>query len=580
MRIRQLTTYGGQEVSLGAFTVLVGANNVGKSRTLRDIHDKIITGVQARSVLIDAVTIDKPTSLAEVFRGLHVADHPTHLSHKVVRGITSNLISGDEVAYEAESFARQYEHAEDASFLLGNLGRFRVAFLDAGSRLSVAAETPSFNKHLQAPSRLLQALFGAGPEVEADLRLAFHDTFGMDIRLDYSGMTQLVLRVAEEFAPIPPDPRDAFPIMSHYATLDSQGDGFQSFVGVVLSLLLSQGRIILLDEPEAFLHPAQARQLGYWVAAFAERGASQIIVATHNSNFLAGILARGAAVEIYRLNRTGNETVYNKIAADSINKLTKAPLLSSQAVLDAVFHRGVVVCEGDGDRAIYQTVAVRRWGSQNVLFLHAQSKQTVKDVIRLLRAARIPAVGIVDFDILDSETELASLCDAFGSSNTDRAIAFRRVIAQDVEGRSDDDIMMDLEAALRQVLRELEERRHSLSGARSAIRRVDASATRWADAKRHGVSGLPEPIRERAVELISMVRADGLFIVPVGELESWIDLGTRQKKQWVIKALESLFENRFPTELGDFVADALRFLGEDPKLTGSDALFGAKPTLQ
>ena len=54
--------------------------------------------------------------------------------------------------------------------------------------------------------------------------------------------------------------------MRQFQTLDEQGDGFRSYVGVVLSVLLSEGRTILLDEPEAFLHPMQARRLGAWLA--------------------------------------------------------------------------------------------------------------------------------------------------------------------------------------------------------------------------------------------------------------------------------------------------------------------------
>lgn len=45
--------------------------------------------------------------------------------------------------------------------------------------------------------------------------------------------------------------------MKPYTMLQEQGDGFRSFVGIVLSILLSKDKIILIDEPEAFLHPTQ-----------------------------------------------------------------------------------------------------------------------------------------------------------------------------------------------------------------------------------------------------------------------------------------------------------------------------------
>src|SRR5690625_5482020 len=129
-------------------------------------------------------------------------------------------------------------------------------------------------------------------------------------------MTQFILRIADEFEEIPQDPRKAFPIISQYQILDDQGDGYKSFAGVILSLLLSKNRVVLLDEPEAFLHPAQARQLGYWIAEHSTEIDGQIIVATHNSNFLSGILASSQEVDIYRLNRDGDNTEFNLMPAE------------------------------------------------------------------------------------------------------------------------------------------------------------------------------------------------------------------------------------------------------------------------
>ena len=98
--------------------------------------------------------------------------------------------------------------------------------------------------------------------LDTELNRIFQDAFKMEIKLDYSSLQILVFRIAKHFEEIPIDPRQAFPILKNYSELDIQGDGFRSFVGVTLSILLCKDRIILLDEPEAFLHPAQARTLG------------------------------------------------------------------------------------------------------------------------------------------------------------------------------------------------------------------------------------------------------------------------------------------------------------------------------
>ena len=100
--------------------------------------------------------------------------------------------------------------------------------------------------------------------------------------------------------------------------------------------------------------------LGRWVAEFSKDTDSQIFIATHNANFLSGILSSDTRVSIYRLNRTGDNTVFNLIESEATLQLAKSPLLSSQPVLESVFYKGVVVCEADSDRCLYQAVDYHR----------------------------------------------------------------------------------------------------------------------------------------------------------------------------------------------------------------------------
>ena len=109
--------------------------------------------------------------------------------------------------------------------------------LDASSRLEVV-RTADSQPPDSPPKNLLQLLYLSNKEIENKLRRVFHDTFDMSIFFDYSGLKTLTFRVAKEFEKIPADTRDSYSILSKYSKLDNQGDGFRSFVGVVLSLLL------------------------------------------------------------------------------------------------------------------------------------------------------------------------------------------------------------------------------------------------------------------------------------------------------------------------------------------------------
>ena len=291
MKIKTLTTKDDHEIDIGKFTVLVGPNNVGKSQTLGDIHFKMTEGVSAKTVLIKDIEFEKPSNFDDLLQGLTVVEDTRHINQHLIRGINANLRSSDQIVVRLDDLKRQFELEPNLNFTLGNISKFRVSYLSASSRLLVAQSADSYNPHTEPPQNLLQGLFGASPDVGDKLRGTFRNAFNMDIVLDYSGMRRLVLRVAKNFEHIPEDPRKAYPIISKYDQLDTQGDGFRSFVGVVLSLLLSEGRIVLLDEPEAFLHPAQSKMLGNWIAEHSQRVPGQIIIATHNANFLSGILS-------------------------------------------------------------------------------------------------------------------------------------------------------------------------------------------------------------------------------------------------------------------------------------------------
>jgi hypothetical protein len=87
-----------------------------------------------------------------------------------------------------------------------------------------------------------------------------------------------------------------------------------------------------------------------------------------------------------------------------LSKFFKAPLIRSANVISALFHDGVVVTESDNDRAfyseIYYRLAEKEKNYPSVLFVNAQNKQTIRDIIGPLRAFGVPAAAVVDIDIL------------------------------------------------------------------------------------------------------------------------------------------------------------------------------------
>ena len=556
MKLSEISTKDGV-IEIGKFTLLVGPNNVGKSQTLKDIHRKLLKGHDAETTLITGIKIDCPETFDKLYEGLDVRVDQMNIGHHIIDSVSSDFDQNSMIRIQLEPQRLLFNRQQNPDYTFLGMSKFRVFYMDSESRLKIASKSPNYIPDETSPINLLQALYGSSGEFDEKLKDAFQSTFGMDIKLDYSSGLELRLAVSKEFDEIPEDPRTAYPIMKQYPSIEIQGDGFRSFVAVVLSLLLSKDKIVLLDEPEAFLHPEQSRRLGKWISDHADGFPCQILVATHNSNFLSGLLSGNQAADIYRLNRDNDTTSFNKITADSMQALSTSPILSSQRVLEGIFSKGVVVCESDTDRVIYSSVAIHEHNKQEILFIHAHNKQAIKNVVNLLKDASIPTAAIIDIDILNSEDDLSNAISAFDSDfDLGEILSLREDVASNIEGASEKNIALELKQSVIELLDQLNKNEHSLSGARGALNRIRAESTKWAGLKKEGIFSLEEALQAKAQRIIDESSKLGLYIVPVGELEGWMKLGVR-KNRWVLLALQEIHDGRCPENLKEFVGDII-----------------------
>lgn len=552
MRVTSLLLKTGKTVPLGRLSVQIGPNNSGKSQTLRDISTKFSSPTTTTKV-VEKIELEKPATFDELLEGttrqfLGGADDECE-----VRGLQGNLTSGHNQRLRYKDLSRDFAQHDKFDFLIPQLGRFWVALLDAESRLGIARHCESYNANSESPSTLLHCLYGENHGREDRLRAVFKEIFGLDIRLDYTSLKQFSLRVAEDFGEVPLDPRQARPVLERFNPLDLEGDGYKSFVGVVLSLLFCSNRVILLDEPEAFLHPMQARQLGQYIGGFAAEAKGQIVVATHNASFLAGLLTSSQPVDVFRLNREGLATHFTQLKATDLTELGNSPLLSSQRVLEALFHKGVVVCEADADAALYQTVSTKILNRRDLFFVHAHNRQTLHRVIALMRKTRVPVCAIADLDLLASEKELRATLESLGvQDGLDDVEVARARLAVQVQGSSDAEVISRISSALRELLGQLDNSAHDLSGLRGALNRIRQQAATWSAIKEGGTVGFGVE-QECADELLGFLSGHGLYLVPVGELERWMDLSTTRKAEWIVKALECLHDGACDPRLTQFV---------------------------
>lgn len=564
IRIRQATTRAGELLELGGFTVLVGPNNCGKSQTLRDIKSFISTGSSARMKSLQALAIELPT-MEEGLAQIRKFPEPQSPGHVRFKGVSDNLNTSHEFVVPenwAVSLFQDRATAANQAALLQQLGKYWVAHLDAKGRFQLTAPSPAYNTRTEAPSNALQKFYEDRAVAQPQLREAFTEAFGVDIALDWAAMKDWYLRVGERFGELPEAASDLDAMLRDKEDLSEQGDGYQSFAGVALSMLTFSDRVLLLDEPEAFLHPAQARVLGRWLARTARGRAAQVVVATHSADLLLGILSADTEASVIRLNRQAGESKYSTIPAAVTSGLIQSPLLSSQPVLDALFHKGVVVCEGDPDRAVYQTVAhqlLRSEGGDEVLFIHTNGKDAAKGPAKLLSQAGVPVCSVVDIDAFNSSQPLCHIVEALTGDELNGDLeALRQEIATVVEEAPAGNLLSVLMSSVSEWLG----RQHIdvRTARKGLVTAANAGKSKWSRVKTKGVDYFEGEAKAKVELLVQRLALLGVFVVPCGELEGWLRLGLDKGQLWNRTALQKIHDGECPPALKAFVAGMLSFL--------------------
>ena len=284
--------------------------------------------------------------------------------------------------------------------------------------------------------------------------------------------------------------------------LHQQGDGTVAFVGLMIELMFSKQSILLIDEPEAFLHPTLAHAVGN--EAGRQSYSKSIFAVTHSADFLMGCLESCAQVNIVRLTREGAGTA-RLLPDHDVRKMITDPLLRSENIISALFHSCAVIVEGDSDCAFYREVnyrlsAVSDRSLRDCQFVSTHGKGSMYKPLALLRKAGIPTACVVDFDVLD------------GKKRTLGNLASAAMVPSQI----------------------LSSVKHEIGMASLEIKKCHE--------QRRGLDMLEDGIRETIRDAICKLARYGIFVVPNGELESWLSCLNvdREKDGWVNRMFERM----------------------------------------
>jgi hypothetical protein len=296
--VTNLTMSDGSTLAVpqGGVLAFVGPNNSGKSVSLRDIHAHL-TQHNAPPRAVTSIGVDKQGSQEELVTWLEEHCH-------------KRWQSGQEVYYRSGVAAHKSNAIPwwDGGPPYSQLGQFFAFFAGGEGRLQAANGTNSIDTLTQPPQHPLHSIYMDGA-LEEEVSNICERAFGTPLVLNRHAGSMVYLHVGE--APSVPSgvgapPRAYLEALSELPRLDEQGDGMKSFMGLLLNIAAGVYPIVLVDEPEAFLHPPQARLRGRMLGD--EKGPdSQVFVATHDSDVLRGLLDSSASdLTIVRLVRDGN----------------------------------------------------------------------------------------------------------------------------------------------------------------------------------------------------------------------------------------------------------------------------------
>lgn len=536
------------QVNATPVTVFVGPNNSGKSLLLREIQGYCMgNGVHPNTSLLGGVTFD----------GFNAED-----ARRAIGQITQRPMQGealqDGFVFVGSRHGRQQLELRQLENLLGNPNanpsafcnaflKHRVIMLDGQSRISLINQQHAGD--LQAsPQSSLQVLFQSD-EKRHEVRRIVDDAFGQYFVIDPTQIGQLRIRLSEVAPPSDLVERgihaEAVEFHARARLIDTASDGVKAFIGIISELVAGDPRVLLIDEPEAFLHPALATKLGTEVARAAQVSNKRVFVSTHSPAFVMGCIQSGVPINIVRLTYRGGAATARLLQSDELVELMRNPLLRSTGLLSGLFYEFVVVTESDSDRAFYQEINERLLkfdpsrGIPSCLFLNAQNKQTIHTIMRPLRQLGIPAAGIVDIDVLkEGGANWSQLLSAGGVSEITRealAVARNRV-----------------NTSLRETGREMK--------------------------RDGGLALLAGGEKEAGLDLLSQLSLYGIFVVPRGELEAWLpdlDIQGEHGPMWLVTAFERMgsdptsaaFVRPAADDVWDFIGEVRRWLF-DPERRG------------
>lgn len=503
-----------KNIDISNTTIFVGPNNSGKSLLLREIEEYLSKGPSKNYLMVNSIETPKFTE-EEIMNDLEYLRLPSNgnLDDRHVRVKKPNS-QGENYEEKAVFLPGIHSYLRDpeSNFKIF-LEQFYSLFtlkLDGRTRFSLT--DPAHSGDLSEPAmNHLMALF-KDDNYRKEIREIIYDALGKYFVIDPTGMTHFKIRFSDR----PPESdseeqsldQKSREFHENAVKVSDMSDGVKAFTGIITSMFSSEYKTILIDEPEAFLHPPLAKKLGLKLTQLAKKKNSNLLMATHSADFVMGCIESGTPVNIVRLTYDNDVAESKTLNHTDLISLMKDPLMRSTGVISSLFHEKVIVTEADADRSFYQEINLRLIENRNLgvkdsLFLNAQNKQTTARIMKPLKDLGISVATILDIDVIKE-----------GGKSWIKLLEGAHVP---------------------------EELHSSLNDLRRTVKTSFENTE--LDMKRDGgIRLLKDGGKVACLNLFSQLAQFGLFVVPYGELESWLNYLEIEgnKSTWLVRMFEKM----------------------------------------
>ena len=531
--LSKLTFNDGTTIDLADqdIVVFVGPNNMGKSQSLRDIYNSISSD-RGNIVVTDV--------------GLTFHNSPD-IKGVIEKHSLSQLFGQyiGYIGYHYQIHSASIDGFGKSRYVDENIKKFLVSMVETEERLTTSSPKQMQNPGEAKTCPLQYITDSKNRQVMSDI---FEKIFAKKIYCEDRGSTKLVLHMGEEIDFEKSDLTSQQIVDEHYKRMSTlpkvheQGDGIRSLAGLLLNMMMPNYTMFLIDEPEAFMHPPQARVLGENLPKLL--GDRQAYISTHSIDFIKGLLTSAVQrVKIIRLMREGDLNSVHCLPPSELNAIWTDPIMRHSNILDGLFYPHTVLCESDSDCQLYAAmlshIKEEQKSFSDTLFTLCNGKGRMKPLSKTFKSLGIDYRIVPDLDFFNDEGLVKAVFENCGGIWTSAEADYRILYnAMNLPSGT-----MTIDSFVDEVRKTIDEKGWG-EITKPYVKKLCKDLptlleSQWDKLKHNGLDYIQDPVvRSAADRLINALNSVGIFPVKIGELESFFSDVSSHGPGYAIAVLE------------------------------------------